>query len=92
MQAILSEDLDLLVFGVQCLLTKLDQYGECVMVGRDDFIPCREVSLVRCSDKEFRHMAILSGCDYLANIGKVGLNGVLTIKEAQDSRARVASC
>lgn len=29
---VLSEDSDLLVFGVTCLLTKLDQYGECIMV------------------------------------------------------------
>ena len=72
-EGILSEDSDLLVFGARRLLTKLDQYGECVMVQRDDFTACREVSFVGWTDKDFRHMAILSGCDYLENLPKMGL-------------------
>ncbi|KAI9847224.1 MAG: Rad2 nuclease [Thelocarpon superellum] len=71
--AILSEDSDLLVFGAQCLLTKLDQYGECVEINRADFSACRDISLAGWSDEEFRRMAILSGCDYLASINKMGL-------------------
>jgi exonuclease-1 len=70
---ILSEDSDLLVFGAKQLLTKLDQYGDCVLIRRDDFTACKEVSLVGWSDHEFRRMAIMSGCDYLANIEKMGL-------------------
>lgn len=70
---ILSEDSDLLVFGAKCLLTKLDQYGDCVEVNRKDFTACRDVSLVGWTDAEFRCMAILSGCDYLTNINKMGL-------------------
>ncbi|KAL8722785.1 MAG: hypothetical protein Q9225_000797 [Loekoesia sp. 1 TL-2023] len=72
-QGILSEDSDLLVFGAKRLLTKLDQYGECVEINRDDFTSCREVSLVGWSDVDFRRMAILSGCDYLKSINKMGL-------------------
>ena len=72
-QAIISEDSDLLVFGAKCLLTKLDQYGDCVEINRNDFTACREISLVGWTDAEFRQMAILSGCDYLANINKMGL-------------------
>lgn len=70
---VISEDSDLLVFGVKCLLTKLDQYGESVMVNRADFTACREISLVGWTDKEFRMMAMLSGCDYLPGIDKMGL-------------------
>ncbi|KAF1980943.1 hypothetical protein K402DRAFT_254198 [Aulographum hederae CBS 113979] len=70
---ILSEDSDLLVFGARVLLTKLDQYGDCVMIRRDDFTACREVSLVGWTDADFRRMAILSGCDYLTNITNMGL-------------------
>jgi exonuclease 1 len=70
---ILSEDSDLLVFGAQKLLTKLDQYGECIMIRRDDFTACKEVSLVGWTDHDFRRMAIMSGCDYLASIEKMGL-------------------
>lgn len=70
---ILSEDSDLLVFGAKCLITKLDQYGECIMIDRSDFTACREISLVGWTDADFRRMAILSGCDYLASINKMGL-------------------
>lgn len=70
---ILSEDSDLLVFGAKCLLTKLDQYGDCVEINRKDFTACRDVSLVGWTDAEFRCMAILSGCDYLTNINQMGL-------------------
>jgi len=34
---ILSEDSDLLVFGAKCLLTKLDQYGNCIEINKADF-------------------------------------------------------
>jgi exonuclease-1 len=70
---ILSEDSDLLVFGAKRLLTKLDQHGTCVEINRADFASCREISLVGWSDAEFRRMAILSGCDYLPSINKMGL-------------------
>lgn len=72
-QGVLSEDSDLLVFGVRCLLTKLDQYGECVMIRRDDFTACRELSLVGWKLSDFRIMAMLSGCDYLPGIPNMGL-------------------
>ena len=72
-QGILSEDSDLLVFGAKRLLTKLDQYGDCMEINRADFTACREISLVGWSDAEFRRMAILSGCDYLASINRMGL-------------------
>lgn len=71
--AVLSEDSDLLVFGVKTLLTKLDQYGDCIMVKQDDFTACRDINLVGWTCDDFRRMAILSGCDYLEGIHKMGL-------------------
>ncbi|KAG7113618.1 Exodeoxyribonuclease 1 like protein [Verticillium longisporum] len=70
---ILSEDSDLLVFGCKRLLTKLDQYGNCIEINRRDFAACREISLTGWTDAEFRRMAILSGCDYLAGVSNMGL-------------------
>lgn len=70
---ILSEDSDMLVFGAKRLLTKLNQYGECVEIERADFAMCKEISLTGWTDAMFRRMAILSGCDYLTNIDKMGL-------------------
>ncbi|KAJ5769248.1 hypothetical protein N7520_003807 [Penicillium odoratum] len=72
-QGIISEDSDLLVFGAKRLLSKLDQHGDCIEINRADFTACREVSLVGWTDADFRQMCILSGCDYLANIPKMGL-------------------
>lgn len=71
--AIVTEDSDLLVFGAKCVLTKLGQFGDCQAINRADLGNCREVSLAGWSDAEFRHMCILSGCDYLENIPNMGL-------------------
>ncbi|KAE8382873.1 PIN domain-like protein [Aspergillus bertholletiae] len=70
---IISEDSDLLVFGAKRLLSKLDQHGDCIEINRADFAACREVSLIGWTDAEFRYMCILSGCDYLPNIARLGL-------------------
>lgn len=86
---VLSEDSDLLVFGVKCLLTKLDQYGECVMINRADFTACREVSLVGWTDNEFRIMAMLSGCDYLPGIDKMGLKTAYRLVRKHKSVDRI---
>lgn len=72
-QGILSEDSDLLVFGAKRLLTKLDQHGDCIEICRNDFTRCREITMAGWTDAEFRCMAILSGCDYLASFNKMGL-------------------
>ena len=70
---IVSEDSDLLVFGAACLLTKLDQFGECVMINRQYYTACREINLTGWQVRDLRTMAILSGCDYLEGINKMGL-------------------
>ena len=86
---VLSEDSDLLVFGVKCLLTKLDQYGDCVTVNRADFTACREISLVGWTDKDFRTMAMLSGCDYLPGIDKMGLKTAYRLVRKHKSVERI---
>jgi exonuclease 1 len=70
---ILSEDSDMLVYGAKRLITKLSQYADCVEIERKEFALCKEISLAGWTDTMFRRMAILSGCDYLPNIGKMGL-------------------
>ena len=70
---IISEDSDMLVFGARRLLSKLDQHGDCIEINRADFSACRDVSLIGWTDADFRRMCVLSGCDYLPNIAKMGL-------------------
>jgi len=76
--AILTEDSDLLVFGCKNVLFKLDTSAHRVVsISRSDFgsICTSDVSFVGWSDAEFRTMAILSGCDYLPSIPGIGLKG-----------------
>ena len=70
---IITEDSDLLVFGCQKVLFKLDQAGSCVEILRSRFASTRQVQLAGWTSVEFRQMAILSGCDYLPSIVGMGL-------------------
>ncbi|KAG5985365.1 hypothetical protein E4U55_004589 [Claviceps digitariae] len=86
---IVSDDSDLLVFGAKRLLTKLDQYGNCIEINRRDFCACREVSLTGWSDTDFRRMAIMSGCDYLDSIVGVGLKTAYRLLRASKTPEQV---
>ncbi|WEW60134.1 Rad2 nuclease [Emydomyces testavorans] len=70
---IISEDSDMLVFGARILISKLDKHGNCIEVNRNNFSACRDVSFIGWTDENFRQMCILSGCDYLPSIPKLGL-------------------
>lgn len=70
---IVSEDSDMLVFGAKRLITKMDKFGECIEILRDDFTSCKTVSFFGWTDEMFRRMAILTGCDYLEGIPRLGL-------------------
>lgn len=69
----ITEDSDLLVFGCKKILFKLDKDGSCLEIKRENFSLCREINLTGWTIKEFRQMAILSGCDYLDSINGIGL-------------------
>lgn len=72
---IITEDSDLLVFGARLVLFKFDTSGTVMAISRADFgqIHSSTVSFVGWSDKQFREMAVLSGCDYIPSIQGVGL-------------------
>lgn len=71
---IISEDSDLLIFGCRKLITKLNDFGECIEICRDDFVKLpNKFPLSHLSDDEIRLMVCLSGCDYTAGVPKVGL-------------------
>lgn len=84
-QGIISEDSDLLIFGCQRLITKLNDFGECIEICREDFhkLPYK-FPLSRLSDQEIRTMVCLAGCDYTSGIPKVGL--VTAVKLVQRFR------
>ncbi|KAK9475403.1 PIN domain-like protein [Dipodascopsis tothii] len=71
--AILSEDSDLLIFGANCLLTKLTDAGDCIAIRRERFRECTDLNLRTFTDAQLRQMAILAGCDYTPGIPQIGL-------------------
>ncbi|RUS29506.1 PIN domain-like protein, partial [Jimgerdemannia flammicorona] len=71
--AVITEDSDLIVFGCERIIYKLDQYGACVEIRRDRFAAVTEVNFVGWTDELLRQMCILSGCDYLPSIPGMGL-------------------
>lgn len=71
--AVLTEDSDLLVFGCNTVLFKLDQAGNAVEIKQERFWTNRQIALSGWTAVEFRQMAILSGCDYLPSIVGMGL-------------------
>ncbi|KAH8829312.1 PIN domain-like protein [Flagelloscypha sp. PMI_526] len=85
--AILTEDSDLLVFGCRQVLFKFDHVSSTVVsISRDDFGSVttsandgNSISLLGWSDIQFRRMAILSGCDYLPSIPGIGLKTASTL-------------
>lgn len=85
--AILTEDSDLLVFGCQNVLFKLDPVASTVIsISRKDFGAVTAssgdsngISLLGWSDVQFRAMTILSGCDYLPSIPGIGLKTACTL-------------
>lgn len=70
---ILSEDSDLLIFGCLRLITKLNDYGECVTINRADFDKIKRPNLGQFSQEQLRWVVILSGCDYTKGLPGVGL-------------------
>ncbi|KAG5371887.1 Exodeoxyribonuclease 1 [Yarrowia sp. C11] len=71
---IISEDSDLMVYGAQMLVTKLDPTGTCVTVDGARISSCTELELGSEVSLEYlRYLAILAGCDYCDGVPNVGL-------------------
>lgn len=70
---IISEDSDLLIFGAQTLITKLDNEGNCIEIKRQNFKNVKEFSMADFDSEHLRIMAILAGCDYSPGLPKIGL-------------------
>ncbi|XP_058122479.1 exonuclease 1 [Anopheles ziemanni] len=72
-QYVITEDSDLVLFGCNRILFKLDLTGNCRMVDASKLhlaMGCREE---RFQFAKFRYMCILSGCDYLDSLPGIGL-------------------
>lgn len=86
---ILSEDSDLLIFGCQRLITKLNDYGECVEIDRTNFDKIKRPNLGQFTQEQLRWVAILSGCDYTKGLPGIGLKTAFNLIQRLGSIERV---
>ena len=70
---IITEDSDLILFGCSKILFKLDRTGNGSLFELENLSSSLGNAARNFTLDTFRHMCILSGCDYLANLPKVGL-------------------
>uniref|UniRef100_A0A668AWK3 Exonuclease 1 n=1 Tax=Myripristis murdjan TaxID=586833 RepID=A0A668AWK3_9TELE len=70
--AVITEDSDLLAFGCKKVILKMDKQGNGLEIDQSHLGRCRSLGDVFTEDK-FRHMCILSGCDYLPSLHGIGL-------------------
>ncbi|NWJ03811.1 EXO1 Exonuclease, partial [Crypturellus undulatus] len=71
-QAIITEDSDLLAFGCKKVFLKIDKFGNGLEIDQSRLGNCKQLGNVFTEEK-FRYMCILSGCDYLPSIHGIGL-------------------
>ncbi|KAK9411821.1 exonuclease 1 [Crotalus adamanteus] len=71
-QAIITEDSDLLTFGCKKVFLKIDKFGNGLEIDQARLGMCKQLGDVFTEEK-FRYMCILSGCDYLPSIHGIGL-------------------
>lgn len=75
--AVLTEDSDLVAYACPCVLLKLDRHtGQCQRINWDDVRSVKAgdgLSLASFTDTMFLELCILMGCDYLESVKGVGL-------------------
>ncbi|NXS37937.1 EXO1 Exonuclease, partial [Pomatostomus ruficeps] len=71
-QAIITEDSDLLAFGCKKVFLKIDKFGNGLEIDQARLGNCKQLGNVFTEEK-FRYMCILSGCDYLPSVPGIGL-------------------
>jgi exonuclease 1 len=92
--AVMTEDSDLLVFGCKTVLFKFDSTAFTVVcIEREDFgnvsPPTSDICLINFTESQFRSMAILSGCDYLSSITGIGLKTACSLLRKHVSAEKV---
>ncbi|KAJ8665103.1 hypothetical protein QAD02_006765 [Eretmocerus hayati] len=70
---VITEDSDLTLFGCKKIFFKMDMYGYGVLVEQNKLHLAMGLSQSQFHMDKFRHMCILSGCDYLASLPGIGL-------------------
>ncbi|CAH1964444.1 unnamed protein product [Acanthoscelides obtectus] len=76
-EVIITEDSDLVLFGCTKVMYKMDLQGCGYLVEAEKIPEAMKLTLNKYSFDKFRHMCILSGCDYLVSLHGIGLKKAL---------------
>ncbi|WZZ03886.1 hypothetical protein YC2023_089807 [Brassica napus] len=87
--AIITEDSDLIPFGCPRIIFKMDKFGHGVEFQASNLPRNKELSLSGFSSQMLLEMCILSGCDYLQSLPGMGLKRAHTLITKFKSYARV---
>ncbi|CAO3630549.1 unnamed protein product [Mucor hiemalis] len=72
--AIVTEDSELLAFGCNKIIYRLDRQGNGKSVRFDDIVDTEELGIKEFTRDMFRYMCITTGCSYLSSISVAGIN------------------
>ncbi|XP_046546181.1 exonuclease 1-like isoform X2 [Haliotis rubra] len=72
-QIVVTEDSDLLLFGCDKVIFKMDVFGNGILVEQSRLNEVLKIRSDFYTFDKFRYMCILSGCDYLASLPGIGL-------------------
>lgn len=70
---VITEDSDLILFGCDKIIFKMDQGGYGILVEKSRLGDCLGNSAEKFTHEKFRQMCVLSGCDYLPSLPGIGL-------------------
>ncbi|KAJ3228373.1 Rad2 nuclease [Clydaea vesicula] len=84
---IITEDSDLLAFGCDNVIYKLDHNGDGFVINSSEISNMKEFRSY--SHKKFLHLCILSGCDYLPSLEGIGLKKALKGLQKYDSGVKL---
>ena len=71
--AVLTEDSDLLAYGCPCVLYKYDANGEVDLIQFADLAHCRDLSFVGWNVELFQEMCVMAGCDFVKALPGIGI-------------------
>ncbi|XP_067120008.1 exonuclease 1 isoform X2 [Centruroides vittatus] len=72
-QIIITEDSDLILFGCEKVIFKMDSGGSGILIEATSLYKCMGLHSENFTFDKFRYMCILSGCDYLPSLPGIGL-------------------
>ncbi|KAL0398397.1 UNVERIFIED_CONTAM: Exonuclease 1 [Sesamum radiatum] len=88
-EAVITEDSDLIAFGCPRIIYKMDKFGQGVEFKNSKLQYNKELNLAGFTQMMLLEMCILSGCDYLSSLPGMGLKKAHTLMKKFKSHENV---